>query len=362
MKKATLFMIIFYVFIGYAVAENTAPLNFNGTNQYVATAINPSSLKITGDMTIEFWLNPSSLLGTMALGSKWNSTNNQRSFVLNVESDGDINFRNSNDGSSIGSATVTAGIVAATPQHVAMTYTASTRTMEVYVNCLSKGVATGTLKSSMYSSSAPFEIGRLFDDATIWLLSGAIDDYRVWNKVKTGAEISANYNKELTGSETGLVAYYKFSNNLLDSTANANTLSNFGGCTFASTILFSTGTTTTTTPPATTTTVCPCTGEMAATKSTEGILVGGATSTTGEFINVGYNASGVCNVCIVDYNGTVLKTAALPTLAGHTITSVAKKTSTSIAIQGTLNGVGKIFTVDFSTATPTVTEKIIPKS
>lgn len=40
-------------------------------------------------------------------------------------------------------------------------------------------------------------------------LIGLIDDVRVWNTTRTQTEIQNNMNKELTGNETGLVAYYK---------------------------------------------------------------------------------------------------------------------------------------------------------
>ena len=43
-------------------------------------------------------------------------------------------------------------------------------------------------------------------------LSGEIDELRVWNDVRTEAEINDNMFKELDGDETGLVAYYKMSN------------------------------------------------------------------------------------------------------------------------------------------------------
>jgi len=39
---------------------------------------------------------------------------------------------------------------------------------------------------------------------------GKLDEIRVWNIVRTQAEIQNNMNTELTGNESGLVAYYKF--------------------------------------------------------------------------------------------------------------------------------------------------------
>ena len=39
---------------------------------------------------------------------------------------------------------------------------------------------------------------------------GSMDDVRVWSKALTAAEVKANYNVKLTGTETGLLAYYNF--------------------------------------------------------------------------------------------------------------------------------------------------------
>jgi len=40
--------------------------------------------------------------------------------------------------------------------------------------------------------------------------NGAIDDVRIWGHARTGPQILSNMNQELTGSESGLVAYYDF--------------------------------------------------------------------------------------------------------------------------------------------------------
>lgn len=43
-------------------------------------------------------------------------------------------------------------------------------------------------------------------------LDGYVDDVRIWSGVRSDAEILANYNTELSGNETNLLAYYKFDN------------------------------------------------------------------------------------------------------------------------------------------------------
>ena len=58
------------------------------------------------------------------------------------------------------------------------------------------------------------------------ILDGNLDEVRIWNTVRTQAEIQANMNTELTGSEINLVAYYNFNagqgTSLPDLTTNNN--------------------------------------------------------------------------------------------------------------------------------------------
>ena len=57
-------------------------------------------------------------------------------------------------------------------------------------------------------------------------MEGAIDELRVWNDVRTQAEIKANMHTELSGSESNLVAYYNFNDGSgttsTDLTSNSN--------------------------------------------------------------------------------------------------------------------------------------------
>ena len=63
-------------------------------------------------------------------------------------------------------------------------------------------------------------------NASTQRFEGLIDEVRVWNVARTGAQISTNYDQTLAGSESGLVGYWRFAEatgtTALDLTANAN--------------------------------------------------------------------------------------------------------------------------------------------
>lgn len=54
-------------------------------------------------------------------------------------------------------------------------------------------------------------IGGMIKDNTAWTFNGQIDEVRLWNIVRSPAQVQADLYRELTGSESGLMAYYKMS-------------------------------------------------------------------------------------------------------------------------------------------------------
>lgn len=99
-------------------------------------------------------------------------------------------------------------------------------------------VASGTANYTIATQT--LNIGAFTNATTTNFFQGNIDDIRVWNIVRSQEEINTSKNCELQGTETGLVAYYKFNqgfdagnnttnNSLTDVTSNANngTLTNF---------------------------------------------------------------------------------------------------------------------------------------
>ncbi|MDB9313690.1 ricin-type beta-trefoil lectin domain protein [Spirulina sp. CS-785/01] len=90
--------------------------------------------------------------------------------------------------------------------HVAITNDG--RVAKTYIN--GQLHQTHQIDSPLVVDETPLYIGCNLDAANNHYFKGALSEIRIWNKVRTEAEIQANLLGQLTGQEEGLVAYYPF--------------------------------------------------------------------------------------------------------------------------------------------------------
>lgn len=239
-KKITSLIIILAVLFSVqnANAVNTYTTSLNGTTQYWSVA-DSASLSITGNLTMEAWVKFTSapVSGEFhAIVGKWGYNTNNRSYVMYyTNSAGTLKIQVQLSQNGINESVKTWNVDLGTGwKHIALVYTASTYTGELFVDSVSQGtVDFGATYTSIYDSTAALIIGREEDGATHYF-DGQIDDVRVWNGARTSTQISSNYNCSLIGTESGLAAYWKFDNDGLDETANNNDLTNNNSATFQS--------------------------------------------------------------------------------------------------------------------------------
>lgn len=116
--------------------------------------------------------------------------------------------------------------------HVAASYDGTT--LSFYVD--------GVLDASFAANLAPFNFNNGFWSIGAWLgsswdvratgevtwpFNGALDEVRIWNIARSGTAIAADANRELTGSETGLMNYWRFNEgvgNFANDSAFANSV------------------------------------------------------------------------------------------------------------------------------------------
>lgn len=216
------------------------------SSQYAAIVDgSQTGLDISGDMTVEFWLNmkqlPSTVTDSYRVVCKTDGASG-RAFVLlfnnNVTDgfececygDGTTNHRR------VG--TSAANIVTAADLgrwvHWAATFNVGTGAWLLYKNGVPLAVTTnnaGTV-SSIYNSSAPVSIGAQYTgSAGSGYTDGLLKEVRIFSEIRTQAEIVADA-LAATVSDANLKAEWKLDNAYTDGSGNSNTLTASGSPTF----------------------------------------------------------------------------------------------------------------------------------
>jgi Concanavalin A-like lectin/glucanases superfamily len=91
--------------------------------------------------------------------------------------------------------------------HVAATRNKAAGEMHVFVNGVDENTTATTQKGSL-ADQMTLSIGRTLNDENHFV--GQMDEVRIWNVVRTAAEIAATMHQRLAGNESGLVAYWRF--------------------------------------------------------------------------------------------------------------------------------------------------------
>lgn len=92
--------------------------------------------------------------------------------------------------------------------HVAGTFSTSDRMMRLYTNGVLASMH-GPISGTLRPSSLPLRIGRN-EDPSRHTWKGQLDELRIWNRARSGAEIAQRMFCRLRGDEEGLAAYWNF--------------------------------------------------------------------------------------------------------------------------------------------------------
>ena len=174
----------------------TNALSFDGVGSYVDLG-NPSSLQITGSMTLSAWVKATGNPGDD--GQIIAKSDNSNGWQLKSSPDtGPQTF-----GIAIASSSSRVQRYSTTVRslnvwyHVAGVFNAAAQTLDIYVNgVLDNGVLSGTVPASQSDAALNVNVGRRTGG---YNFNGLIDEVRVYNRALTQAEIQSDMTTPLTG-------------------------------------------------------------------------------------------------------------------------------------------------------------------
>jgi hypothetical protein len=189
--------------LGNYGSGNALNLGVSNTSKYVSI---PSSLNTsfnTNNITVEGWFNLSaadpSLPEPMLVGEAYIS-DNKVTFMLSRYSN---QIRAGFFSTTWSLATSASNIPANTWTHIAATYDQTS--IKIYIN----GVLDATLNATapIPTGNEVWYLGKRFAGPD--MISGLMDEVRIWNVARTQAQIQTSMNTNIPVNSTGLRAYYK---------------------------------------------------------------------------------------------------------------------------------------------------------
>ena len=182
---------------GFAPGKVGQAFSLDGVNDYVEAPDSPS-LSITGQLSIETWIDPFALGTAQTIVSKYNTacpTNGteQRTFQFCVYNGLPDQYH---------CVQTTTPIMAGTFTHVAGTFDPSTQDMKIYVNgvdTMASVLGGSVTVNPIFDSDTPVDIGRAFCASTENFFGGLIDELALYNRALTPGEVTSIFNAGSAG-------------------------------------------------------------------------------------------------------------------------------------------------------------------
>jgi|14BtaG_2_1085337.scaffolds.fasta_scaffold10543_3 hypothetical protein len=195
-----------------APLSNSYALEFDGLDDYVTMGA-PSSLDITGDMTLSIWVNTDQNTQYTGLFSKRNGSGRQFYFYLRNDSGNkNLSLQTEPSGGSLSSMNTSSNPVTLNTWHHVATVINSgvTNGTTIYVD--GNAVATGTMTLAS-NSTAPLIIGS--STGTGNFFEGKLDEAAIFNSALSTSDVATLYNSGVPGDISSLspVGWWRMGDN-----------------------------------------------------------------------------------------------------------------------------------------------------
>jgi uncharacterized protein YjbI with pentapeptide repeats len=207
--------------ISFAITTPLPALLFDGIDDAVNAGI-PTwtySTQFRTTMTVECWFKTADTnnqkLNTTLLGrNTTGGVSTASQFSIFMQPTGEVGFGITNAANTISFHSTSVAYKDAAWHHIATTYDSVSGAKIIYVDGVLSRTDAVPAGFGLLSNNTTRRLIFGSDDAGITSLTdrqfrGSMSDIRIWNIVRSAADISANYQRRLVGNETGLVGYWK---------------------------------------------------------------------------------------------------------------------------------------------------------
>lgn len=201
--------------------------NFNGSTR--ACTIDNAALRFTSSLTMECDIYLDSVTGTQAIYGRYDKTTTTKRgflFYLIGATPNMVIYASSSVGTQLQFTALDLTPYVGKWCHISFSYNTATHVGTVSVNGKFQSIEANAIYNVIYSPTEPTTVGAVTDSAGTYAyyLDGRVANMRIWSGVRTPSAIIYYKDSILAGSETNLVAYWKFNNDLLDSGTGGLTL------------------------------------------------------------------------------------------------------------------------------------------
>lgn len=195
----------------YSSGKYGQGLSLNESDQYVDCG-NDASLQITGDVSVEAWVNPAQASDGDAdsIVTKLVHSSSKEGYSLEMDSDNKVAFVVGRSWSDWNYALSDIALSAGEWYHVAGVYDGTN--IKIYINGVERG--TQPYSNGIVDSATPLLIGKRSDGRPF---NGEIDEVYVWSKSLTAGEVYQHYASNLRKTDTD--QWYLYVNQSKNATA-----------------------------------------------------------------------------------------------------------------------------------------------